>query len=97
MRYIYKLYLMGYIITMEYFIHTASQLGMALKSRRKVSGLTQAKAAQKVGLLPKTVSALECHPEASSVESLLKLIAALDLELVLRPKEKASESVAGEW
>lgn len=82
---------------MDYSIHTASQLGVALKSRRKVSGLTQAKAAQKVGLLPKTISALESHPETSSVESFLKLIAALDLELVLRPKETASDATAGEW
>ena len=98
MGYIYRLYLVGYAVGMDYPVRTPSQLGLALKARRKVSGLTQAQAAEKVGLLPKTVSALEGHPEASSVESLLKLIAALDLELVLRPKdENLPTGQKGEW
>jgi len=75
----------------DYLIQKPAQLGLALKSARKAQELTQAAAAAKVGLLPKTVSALENHPGASSIESLLKLLSVLDLELslankALRPK-----------
>lgn len=42
----------------------------------------------KVGLLPKTISALDSDPRRSSVASLFKLLSTLDLELVLKPKSK---------
>ena len=76
---------------MEYLVHTPSQLASAFKSRRKACRLTQAEAAAKVGLLPKTISGLEGHPEVASVESFFKLIAALNFELVLKPKEDSDQ------
>jgi HTH-type transcriptional regulator / antitoxin HipB len=81
---------------MEYLVNTSSQLAMAVKSRRKVSGLTQAAAAARVGLLPKTVSAMENHPEKTTVESLFRLLAALELELVLKPKAVPLKTPSGE-
>lgn len=55
-------------------------------------GLTQKTAGEPVGLLPKTVGRLEGTPERSTVESLFKLLSALNLELVIRPKsDQASE------
>jgi len=74
---------------MDYNVHTASQLATAVKSRRKTRKLTQQEVASRVGLLPKTVSALENSPDTSSVDSLFKLLAALELELVLRTKDEA--------
>jgi HTH-type transcriptional regulator / antitoxin HipB len=85
---------------MDYLISTPSQLGLALKSARKTKGLTQAEAATKVGLLPKTISALENHPEACSIESLLKLLSVLDLELTLATKSerlKAPQALQEGW
>lgn len=84
---------------MEYSILTARQLGQALKGWRKSRNLTQAQAAGRVGLLPKTISALESEPGASTVGSLFKLLSALDLELVFRPKPKGPDGAAskGEW
>jgi HTH-type transcriptional regulator/antitoxin HipB len=81
---------------MEYLVHNPSQLASAFKSRRNTCALTQAAVASKVGLLPKTVSSLEGHPEFASVESFFKLVAALDLELVLRPKEEPRRVEGGE-
>jgi len=81
---------------MESFVHNAQQLAAALKNRRKEKRLTQKEAASRVGLLPKTVSGLESHPEKSSVESLFKLLAVMELELVLRPKNEQSISPE-EW
>jgi HTH-type transcriptional regulator/antitoxin HipB len=51
-----------------------------------------------VGLLPKTISALESDPERASVGSLYKLLSALGLELVLQPKVSAKPSISqSEW
>jgi HTH-type transcriptional regulator / antitoxin HipB len=63
-----------------------NQLAAALRSQRTLRGMTQAEAGANVGLLPKTISALESTPERSSIGSLLKLLAALDLQLVLEPR-----------
>ena len=82
---------------MEYLISTPGQLASAVKGRRKTLRVTQAAAAARVGLLPKTVSALESKPEKSSLESLFKLLAALDLELVVRAKEKTAARPREEW
>ncbi len=43
---------------------------------------------RRVACCKKTISALETIPERSSIESLFKLISALDLEMVLQPKSK---------
>jgi len=71
---------------MTYLINTPSQLGLALKSARNSLALTQAEAAGRVGLLPKTISALENHAESCSIESLLRLLSVLGLELTLTAK-----------
>ena len=83
---------------MEYLINTPAQLSIALKSRRKSQGLTQEQAAKKIGLLPKTISAFENGPGKSTLESLFKLLATLDLELIIRPRaESDSDERRGEW
>lgn len=64
------------------------QLAAVLRGRRVENGLTQKQAGSRVGLLPKTISALESNPGRNSVASLFKLLSALDLELVLKPKGK---------
>ncbi|HSA33778.1 MAG TPA: helix-turn-helix domain-containing protein [bacterium] len=81
---------------MGYLVLTPRHLADALKSRRKEKRLTQKETALLVGLLPKTISGLEHSPEKSSVESLLKLLAAMELEMVLRPKIKRT-GLPGEW
>jgi HTH-type transcriptional regulator/antitoxin HipB len=83
---------------MEYPIHSIRQLAQALKGWRKHRKLTQAGAAGKVGMQPKTISALESDPGPCSLESLFKLLSALDLELSVRPKSGPVGAVSkGEW
>ena len=84
---------------MENPIPTPGLLAEALRSARKGLRMTQADAARRVGLLPKTVSALESDPGASSITSLYKLLAALDLDLILRHRRpgKAKPPATGEW
>lgn len=92
--YISPLYLVGDI--MEHLIFTVSQLSSILKNRRKELGFTQKFAADRVGLLPKTVSALENDPEKCSVESLMKYAASLEFQIVVKPKENTAE-LKTEW
>ena len=83
---------------MEYTVHTPQQLAQALRSQRNSKQLTQKVAGTPVGLLPKTVSALESSPERSSVDSLFKLLSALEMELVLRPKSSEPyQPTSSEW
>jgi HTH-type transcriptional regulator / antitoxin HipB len=84
---------------MEYTILTTRQLAQALKGWRTNRKLTQADAAGRVGLRPKTISALESKPDSSTLGSLFKLLSALDLELVVRAKSKgtAGKIPKGEW
>lgn len=74
---------------MQYLIQTPFQLGSYLRTRRKSLDLTQKEAGLRIGLLPKTISALENDPQHCSVESLLRLLSALDIELFLQGKEDA--------
>jgi HTH-type transcriptional regulator/antitoxin HipB len=79
---------------MNYTVYTPRQLGQVLKGQRSTQHLTQAEVAKSVGLLPKTVSKLERDPDTATLESLFKLLSALQLELVVRSK---SPSTGSEW
>ncbi len=76
-------------------IRTPRQLAMVLNGQRKELELSQKQAAEKVGMLPKTISALESNPERCRLESLFKLLSSLEIEMVLRPKE--AENTTYDW
>ena len=83
---------------MQNLILTSFQLAYYLKSRRKSLNLTQKQAGELVGLLPKTISALESHPERCSLESFFKLVSALEIEMLLQPKPLPDEETErDEW
>ncbi len=67
-------------------VRTPMQLARLLNGQRKERGLSQKTAAAKVGMAPKTISALENHPDGSTIASLFKLLSALDLEILLQQK-----------
>jgi HTH-type transcriptional regulator/antitoxin HipB len=74
---------------------TGYQLAQVLRGYRKARHLTQREAAARGGLLQKTVWALETAPEKATIESLFRLLGALDVELVLRDKPTASHTAGG--
>lgn len=76
-------------------IRTPRQLAMVLNGHRKEIELSQKQAAEKVGMLPKTISALESGPEKCKIDSLFKLLSALEIEMVLQSKQARSK--AAEW
>lgn len=64
---------------METIARTPLQLGNCIRQRRRDLGLTQEKLAVKVGLRQRTISDLETSA-AARVDSVLRMLAALDLE-----------------
>lgn len=76
---------------MEGIARTPKQLGNLLRQRRKELGLTQEALASKIGMRQATLSELETSATNTRTGTLLSALAALDLELVIRPRTKSSE------
>ena len=79
----------------NYPIKTPRQLGAILQGYRKDRGWTQKDVGAKVGLAQNVVSLLEKSPERAGVTRIFKLLAALDLELVVTPRRATSHRL--EW
>jgi len=56
-------------------------LANVVKDQRKINKITQAKAADLVGIKQTTISAFENRPESTKLETLFKILSALELEL----------------
>ncbi len=86
---------------MDFVARTPEQLGQILKSCRAQRKLTQQAAGAKVGIKQSTISLLESEASRSSVETLYKLLSALQLELVLRDRHSGGvpdpKKIQPEW
>lgn len=80
-------------------ITSPEMLAQALKNIRKERQLSQSVVADSVGLKQATISGFENRPEGSRVETLFKLLTALDLELHLseRDAKNAETGWDQEW
>jgi HTH-type transcriptional regulator/antitoxin HipB len=67
---------------------SAKQLGLALKSLRKQQEKTQKQVAVDSGLRQAGVSLLEGGATGVRIDSLFKVLTALDLEIVIRSRKK---------
>ena len=67
---------------------TPKQFTEALRRFRKKSKLSQKDVGEKVGLPQTTVSKIEKELISPSLRNLYKLLAALDLEIVVRPRKR---------
>ncbi len=56
-------------------------LAHAVKDHRKIKKLTQAETADLIGIKQATVSDFENRPESTKLDTLFKILSALDLEL----------------
>ena len=68
---------------------TPLQLANHIRERRRELGLTQENLAAKIGVRQRTVSNIETSA-AARLDTVLRALAALDLELVIRPRTKGS-------
>lgn len=80
----------------EQVIRAPAQLGLLLKGVRRQQGLSQQELALKAGGTSQArLSQLELQPGRLTMERLLLITAALDLELVVRPRQSGNEPA--EW
>ena len=68
---------------------TSVQLGNAIRNARRARNRSQQDLADQTHLRQATISAME-RGEGGTVQNILKVIAALDLELLVQPRSKTS-------
>lgn len=74
---------------METIARTPIQLGNSLRETRRKLRMSQEQLAARVGVRQKTISDIE-SAGTGRVDTLLRTLGALDLELVVRPRTKSS-------
>ena len=79
----------------DYVARTPQQLGAVLRGYRRERKLTQQAVGAGCGLPQSAVSQVEANPTTTSLARIYRLLSALDLELVVRPK--GSAAVKTEW
>lgn len=72
---------------------TAKQIGAALRRRRRALRLTQTDLAAKTNLRQATISALENGEDGTQLRTLFDVMAALELEFVIRPRVRAGDDI----
>lgn len=73
-------------------ILTPKHLAEFSNSQRKQQRLSQSQVGALVGLKQTTVSKFELKPESTQLDTLFRLLSALDLEIHVAPKQKGSTS-----
>ena len=74
---------------METIARTPVQLANSIRVRRRKLGLSQEELAQKIGVRQRTLSDIE-NARSARLDTLLRILAVLDLELVVRERTKSS-------
>ncbi|MGV3661331.1 MAG: helix-turn-helix transcriptional regulator [Prosthecobacter sp.] len=67
------------------------QIGSSIRRARKKLGLNQQELGDKAGLRQKTISVIETGNPAAKIETLLAVLAALDLEFQIAPRSKGDD------
>lgn len=73
-------------------VNSAKELSVYLQDKRITDKLSQEAVAELASMRQATVSAFESKPEGAKLETLFKLLSALDLELEVRCKGKSSSA-----
>lgn len=82
---------------MEELVVSPETLGRAIKRQRKSNGITQREAGEAFRLDQSTVSDIENGTPGTRLETLFRLLAALDLEMVIRSKKSFSSQNEVVW
>ncbi len=80
---------------MKALVHNPRTLGQVLRGARKRRGLSQQQLAEMTGSSQPTLSQIERGKTHISVKTLLRLLAALRLELILQDRSPAEST--GPW
>ena len=69
---------------------TPAQIGNLIRRARKKRGLNQSQLGERAGLRQETISLIETGHPAAKLETILAVLAALDLEIRIVPRTKGS-------
>ena len=75
---------------MQNFVRIPRDLGHAIRQARREKNLTQADLAMRSGVWQETISKVEAGRGGTKLDTILALLAALDLELLVRTRSKGS-------
>ena len=78
---------------MEQIARTSRQIGAAIRRRRRRLRLRQGDVGARTNLRQATISALENGEPGTQLRTLINVMAALDLEMVVRERTKAGEAI----
>jgi len=93
--YILELYPAGNTMKPD-LVRTASELGAALRRRRRALKLSQGELAERAGTTQKTVSFAESGESGTKLKTLIDLMTVLELELLVQPRAKARSTAIEE-
>jgi HTH-type transcriptional regulator/antitoxin HipB len=82
---------------MDQIVFSPKSLGSALKRQRKTKKLSQNEAGAPFKLDQTTVSSIEQGTPGTRLETVFRMLAALDLELVIRPKKNTRDQNGENW
>lgn len=73
---------------MDMFARTPKDIGHVIRQARKTKGLTQKELALQSGVWQETISKIENGAASARLETLFDVLAALDMEIEIRPRSK---------
>ena len=68
-------------------VRSAKQLGAIIREKRRSRGMSQQKLADLTGTGQKTISAIENGHEGATLETVFRLLAAMQLEISFSPRD----------
>ena len=78
---------------MDQVVRLPRQLGAIIQSERRRQGMTQQQLASLIGKQQKTMSAIENGSQGTKLETLLRVIATLDLDIRIVPRRTEGKSI----
>lgn len=78
---------------MQHVVRLPSQLGALIQSERVRRNMTQTDLANLAGTQQKTISAIENGSSGTKLDTLLSVIASLDLDLQIIPRQRDATAI----
>ena len=82
---------------MEQLVYSPKSLGQAMKRQRKAKKLSQSTAGSSFSMEQSTISSIENGTPGTRIETIFRLLAALDLEMVIRSKKVNMVKTKENW
>lgn len=83
---------------MDQLILSPQALGNVIKRQRKIKNLSQEEAGINFNLDQTTISTVENGAAGTRLETIFRVLAALDLEMIIRPKKlESNHKIKEQW